>query len=129
LWPPLGPLKDDLGEALEVGSVGSLRRPPPSALASLSPRIMTFDRGHTLFPSFFDLQLKMLVFFMDILCFYDQMVYFRAIWYVLGSFGIFFPVLVCRAEKNLANLETWRDAKFGGFILAPNLKWTAQAQI
>jgi hypothetical protein len=27
-----------------------------------------------------------------------------AIWYILWSFGIFFPVLVCCTEKNLAAL-------------------------
>jgi hypothetical protein len=35
---------------------------------------------------------------------YAKMVYFMAIWYILCSFGIFFPVLVCCAEKNLATL-------------------------
>jgi hypothetical protein len=36
--------------------------------------------------------------------FYGRMVYFMAIWYILRSFGIFFPVLVRFAEKNLATL-------------------------
>jgi hypothetical protein len=35
---------------------------------------------------------------------YCQMGYHMAIWYILCSFGIFFPVLVCCAEKNVATL-------------------------
>jgi hypothetical protein len=35
---------------------------------------------------------------------YGQKVYFMAILYILCSFGIFFPVLVCCAEENLATL-------------------------
>jgi hypothetical protein len=53
--------------------------------------------------------------------FYDHLVYFAAIgnilhmaiWYILWSFGIFFPVLVvCCTKKNLATLVG----------LAPDLK-------
>jgi hypothetical protein len=42
--------------------------------------------------------------------FYGHFVYFTAIWYILGQFGIFcgyfgiFPVLVCCTKKNLATL-------------------------
>jgi hypothetical protein len=32
------------------------------------------------------------------------LVYFMAIWYILWLFGIFFPVLVCWTNKNLATL-------------------------
>jgi hypothetical protein len=43
------------------------------------------------------LQWKMLVH-----VFYGHLVYFVAISYILWIFGIFFPVLVCCAVKNLA---------------------------
>jgi hypothetical protein len=43
------------------------------------------------------LQWKMLVF-------YGQMVYFMAIWYIMWSFGIFFPFWYIATEKNLATL-------------------------
>jgi hypothetical protein len=33
-----------------------------------------------------------------------QFVYFVAIWYILGLFGIFFPALKCCTKKNLATL-------------------------
>jgi hypothetical protein len=33
-----------------------------------------------------------------------HLVHFIAIWYILGSFGTFSPVLVCCAKKNLATL-------------------------
>jgi hypothetical protein len=36
--------------------------------------------------------------------FYGHLVYFAAIWYILWSSGIFFPVLVCCSKKNLATL-------------------------
>jgi hypothetical protein len=44
--------------------------------------------------------------------FYCYLVYFTAIWYIIllpsgifcGNFGIFFPILVCCAKKNLATL-------------------------
>jgi hypothetical protein len=45
------------------------------------------------------LQWKMPVFLWTSSLFHGQMVYFMVI---LWSFGIFFPVLVCRTEKNLA---------------------------
>jgi hypothetical protein len=37
------------------------------------------------------------------------LVYFAAIWYILRLFGIFFPVLVCCAKKNLAT-QLWAGA-------------------
>jgi hypothetical protein len=43
------------------------------------------------------------------------MVYFTAIWYILWSFGIFFPVLVCCAEKNLATLRCRKNLIFYSF--------------
>jgi hypothetical protein len=42
--------------------------------------------------------------------FYGQLVYLwpvgkiKAIWYILWKFGVFFPVLVCSIQKNLATL-------------------------
>jgi hypothetical protein len=36
--------------------------------------------------------------------FYGHLVYFVVIWYILWSFGIFFPVLVSCTKKNLATL-------------------------
>jgi hypothetical protein len=43
--------------------------------------------------------------------FYGHLVYsasiwyiFVAIWYILWSFGVFIPILVCCTEKNLATL-------------------------
>jgi hypothetical protein len=36
--------------------------------------------------------------------FYGQMVYFMPIWYIFGHFFLFFTVLVCSTEKNLATL-------------------------
>jgi hypothetical protein len=44
----------------------------------------------------------------DISELYGHLVYFTDIWYILRllwSFGIFFPVLVCRIKKNLATLD------------------------
>jgi hypothetical protein len=38
------------------------------------------------------LQWKLLVYFMAIWSFYENLVYFVAIWYLLWLFGIFFPV-------------------------------------
>jgi hypothetical protein len=38
--------------------------------------------------------------------FNSPLVCFTAIWYILGSFGIFFPALVYCAKKNLAALVT-----------------------
>jgi hypothetical protein len=35
---------------------------------------------------------------------YGHLVYFVAIWNILLSFGIFFPVFVCFTKKNLATL-------------------------
>jgi hypothetical protein len=46
------------------------------------------------------LQSKMLVFLGPFCLFYGQMVYFMAIWFILLSFGIFSPVLVCCNKKN-----------------------------
>jgi hypothetical protein len=46
----------------------------------------------------------------DVGTFYDHLVYFTTIWYVLLPFGTFmviwyvFPVLVCCTKKNLATL-------------------------
>jgi hypothetical protein len=58
------------------------------------------------------LQWKMLVYFMSILStlrpwkiFCGHLVYFVAIWYILWSFGVFFPVLVYCTKKNLATLQ------------------------
>jgi hypothetical protein len=53
--------------------------------------------------------------------FYDQLVYlfycywkyFMAIWYILWSFGIFFPVLVFCTKKNLATLTYMPDNSAG----------------
>jgi glucose-6-phosphate-specific signal transduction histidine kinase len=36
--------------------------------------------------------------------FYGHLVSFKAIWYILWSFGIYFPVLVCCSKKNLTTL-------------------------
>jgi hypothetical protein len=36
--------------------------------------------------------------------FYGNLVYFMAIWYILWSFGIFSPVLVCCTKEHLATL-------------------------
>jgi hypothetical protein len=47
---------------------------------------------------------KMLAFWWQFCLFYGQMVCFMAIWHILWWFGIFFPVLVCYTEKNLATL-------------------------
>jgi hypothetical protein len=41
--------------------------------------------------------------------FYSQLVYFVAIWYSLWLFGMFFPVLVLCAKKNLATLFSSRN--------------------
>jgi hypothetical protein len=49
----------------------------------------------------------------DVGILYVHLVYFTAIgnithiaiWYILWSFGIFFPVLVCCTKKNLATLH------------------------
>jgi hypothetical protein len=35
--------------------------------------------------------------------FYGHWKYFMAIWYILRSFGIFFPVLVCCTQKKSGN--------------------------
>jgi hypothetical protein len=43
--------------------------------------------------------------------FYGYRKYFMAIWYILWSFGIFFPVLVCCTKKNLATLVAIRLLK------------------
>jgi hypothetical protein len=40
--------------------------------------------------------------FLTILLFYCYWKYFMAIWYILWSFGIFFPILVFCTKKNLA---------------------------
>jgi hypothetical protein len=48
----------------------------------------------------------------DVGIFYDRLVYFTAnwytyfmaIWYILWSFGILFPILLCCTKKNLATL-------------------------
>jgi hypothetical protein len=45
--------------------------------------------------------------------FYGQMVYFMVIWHIRWSFGIFFPVLVCCTEKNLATLPQTVNHKEG----------------
>jgi hypothetical protein len=37
--------------------------------------------------------------------FYDHLVYFMIIWYILWSYGIFFLILVCCSKKNLATLR------------------------
>jgi hypothetical protein len=44
------------------------------------------------------LQWKILVFFSG------QFATFLAIWYILWPFGIFFPILVCGTQENLATL-------------------------
>jgi hypothetical protein len=49
----------------------------------------------------------MLVYFMDILYIlrqYGICIYFKAIWHILWSFGIFPPFLVCFTMKNQAKL-------------------------
>jgi hypothetical protein len=55
-------------------------------------------------------------------CFLGRLVYFTskwytylhiAIWNILWSFGIFFPVLVCRNKKNLATLLRERERERG----------------
>jgi hypothetical protein len=48
--------------------------------------------------------MEMLVFLWSFCQFYGQMVYFMAIRYILWTFGIFFPVLVCWTKRNLANV-------------------------
>jgi hypothetical protein len=53
-----------------------------------------------------DLQWKWLVYFMAIGPFYDHLVYFAAIWYILWLFGIFFHVLVFCPKKNLATVPS-----------------------
>jgi hypothetical protein len=64
---------------------------------------------------------KMWVFFMAMLSnlrpngiFYGHVVYFMSKWYILwpfgGHFGIFFPVLVCCPDKNLATLLPYQDS-------------------
>jgi hypothetical protein len=55
------------------------------------------------------LQLQILVFFWPFCLFYGQTVYFTEIWYILWSPGIFFPVLVCCTDKNLATLAGRND--------------------
>jgi hypothetical protein len=45
--------------------------------------------------------------------FYVQMVYNMAIWCILCSFGILFPVLVCCTDKNLATLDRRIGKKVG----------------
>jgi hypothetical protein len=50
------------------------------------------------------LQWKMLVYLWSFGIFYSHMVYFMAIWYICGLFGIFFTVLVCSGKKSLATL-------------------------
>jgi hypothetical protein len=37
---------------------------------------------------------------------YGHLVYFTAIWYISWLFGIFFPVLVCCINNNLAILDS-----------------------
>jgi hypothetical protein len=39
------------------------------------------------------------------LIFYGRLIYLIAIWYIMCTFGIFFPVLVSCPKKNLATLE------------------------
>jgi hypothetical protein len=39
-----------------------------------------------------------------------------AIWYILWSFGIFSPFLVCCAEKNLATLDNTRKKGWKAFL-------------
>jgi hypothetical protein len=57
-------------------------------------------------------QWKMLVFLWPFCLFYGHMVYVMAIWYILWSFGIFFPFwYICRTEKNLATREKMADRK------------------
>jgi hypothetical protein len=41
--------------------------------------------------------------------FYIHLGYFMTIWYILCSFGTFFPVLVSRTKKNLATLLDTKD--------------------
>jgi uncharacterized membrane protein YiaA len=41
--------------------------------------------------------------------FYVQLVYFMDIWFILWYVGIFFTILVCCTEKNLATLSLARD--------------------
>jgi hypothetical protein len=53
-------------------------------------------------------QWKMLVFCTAILSIFCQMVFLMDIRYILWSFGIFFPVLVCCTVKNLATLRASR---------------------
>jgi hypothetical protein len=46
----------------------------------------------------------LLVYFMAIRPIYGHLVYFVANWYILWSFGILFPVLVCCEKNYLATL-------------------------
>jgi hypothetical protein len=49
--------------------------------------------------------------------FYGHLVHFMVIWYILWSFGIIFPVLLCCTTKNLATQ------------LGPNLEKSAKIEI
>jgi hypothetical protein len=48
------------------------------------------------------------MFFWPFGLFYGNLGYFMCIWYILYSFGTFFPVLVSCTKKNLATLPTCR---------------------
>jgi hypothetical protein len=58
------------------------------------------------------LQWKILAYFMIIWSILRQ--YFRAIWYILWFFGIFFPILVFCTKENLATTE---KSQFRFFLL------------
>jgi hypothetical protein len=45
----------------------------------------------------------------DVGTFYEQLVYFTTIWYILWPLDIFFPVLVSCTKKNLATLLELRS--------------------
>jgi hypothetical protein len=45
--------------------------------------------------------------------FWGHLVHFGVIWYILGSFGIFFNILLCCTKKNLAT-------QIAAIILSPN---------
>jgi hypothetical protein len=55
--------------------------------------------------------------------FYDHCVHFMIIWYILCSFGTFFPVLVSCTKKNLATLVHGGLARESLYHIAPKRPW------
>jgi hypothetical protein len=50
----------------------------------------------------------------DVGIFHGHLVHFVAIWYILWSFGILFPILVSCIKTNLATLAAWWTVPING---------------